>query len=650
MNLAACVACALSAASAQSAEAVGATVVRGRLLDDGARPIVEASARMLLGDSKDLWCGRMPEVWWKADPLGEFRLSWVDCSEYLQTDRKLLVVIEAAGRGTIAVVPSVLRQRVTRSHEYDIGDLYMPVGYTWRGTVRDAEGDPVPDARVAAINARDVLLPERREDAVSRCGTWAFSNRDGTYVLTGVSDDCIGLQVSADGHYTAELATDGNLQEIVVHKSGLVSGTVVDSDDSPIQATVRIRYADNKLGRPSETDPQGRFYLTIERPGEFQLTTWTPPNYLMGGDMEEVILSGPAQGVTIRPKNKPEVADRPGLAVRVTDRVTGGLVKTFRAAAVWFRQGQSIHIENEVRNRQVYVGNSTGPLRLSGPPNKEDIGVVVVKADGYIPWTGEVRWPVENVVDVEMEEECVIRGVVVEQGSRVPIVGALVDLDTPYKDQLGMTFGPDYGRTGWYITDDTGRFRLTGVSPGKHRVQARLMGRLPSVPVEVQAHRGQNLNDLTIEMPEQETVGGRVAGLTGRGWWLMLIDADVDPNSMTGLLSRTHGGTLWPIDRTGSYRVHRRGTWEASIVQNDASVSEAWPLGRMVLGREATARGARVMQSGMLGISGKVHFSGLAPPPRAAWLIVGVRDRALPEPWCAKTRLSMSLCRRVNIS
>lgn len=153
----------------------------------------------------------------------------------------------------------------------------------------------------------------------------------------------------------------------------------------------------------------------------------------------------------------------------------------------------------------------------AGPTNQ----MVRVEADGYgtiavfFSLSGELRY------DFVLVPEAVLVGQVITEDER-PVAGAGV-IALPDAGE-----GPHHIATGWATSDETGRFRIPGLSPGHYRLSATTDGLATKAPVDAILKAGTATEDKilvvgataevrgTVVMGDKPIAGARLTALPGR--------------------------------------------------------------------------------------------------------------------------------------
>ena len=128
---------------------------------------------------------------------------------------------------------------------------------------------------------------------------------------------------------------------------------------------------------------------------------------------------------------------------------------------------------------------------------------VRVEADGYgtisvfVALNGDLRY------DFVLVPEAVLVGQVVTEDQR-PVAGArVVALPAPGE-------GPPHIASGWGISDDDGRFRIPGLSPGHYRLLAAADGLATKAPVDAMVQAGTATKDTIVVVSGTARVRGHV--------------------------------------------------------------------------------------------------------------------------------------------
>lgn len=351
--------------------------------------------------------------------------------------------------------------------------LMLLPGATLCGRLRDPAGTPIAGAhvRVASSIAQGAWASRPGLSAAAR------SEAEGIFEVIGVP--CTGMRVSitAHGFYRHEQRADQQtpLDVTLEPYRGLVRGVVLDDAGEPVpDARVGIHGASHVA--EVRTDLRGRFAMGVPRLAPFQVAFSSGGVTVVGPE-----LSGPMDGLELRPTASVENAESHELQLRITD-AEGRPVAGFRT---------SIEIKRSDANA---AGLATSRFRLQSehegseaavpltPPNGCSRTVTVrIEADGC-GWT-EVEVPLarSGPVDIALPPESRIAGRVVDPQTGRPVQGAAVFARYSGR-RLGSAREPAP-----VTTDADGRFVVRGLRAGPHEVAAHVHGRDPTPAVRAVA-------------------------------------------------------------------------------------------------------------------------------------------------------------------
>jgi hypothetical protein len=193
----------------------------------------------------------------------------------------------------------------------------------------------------------------------------------------------------------------------------------------------------------------------------------------------------------------------------------------------------------------VCIASSSGPTRDS----------VRVEADGYgtievgVSLSGELRY------DFVLVPEAVLVGQVITEDKK-PVAGArVIALPDPGE-------GPHHIATGWAISEDDGRFRIPGLSPGHYRLIAAADGLATTAPVDAMVQAGTATKDTILVV----AATARVRGVVMMGDKLIA------------------GATVMAMAGTRGPRGPGQGPSAAAVSQDDGTFTlQGVPMGTVVL-------------------------------------------------------------------
>jgi len=330
-------------------------------------------------------------------------------------------------------------------------------------TVRGPDGAVIDGAVVRVGGAADDLLPR----ATSGDGRASFDVGPGHYRITAAARGLAPAEAAVDvpdgGRATIELA--------LAAAAPIVQGVVSDATGGAVAgAVVTLAPQPGSLGADTEravaafTDANGRFATSV-LPGRYQVSTHHP-EYL--GDTRTIDVGPDGAELAI------QLA--PGAVVEgtVVDRARGAVA------------GATVSWRRELANRGPFGGRAErgqvtaggdGAFRITG------LGAGRIELDAETDDGRASREPSEvevgiaetvTGVEIAVGPAPTIAGIVVREGTTTPVPGAMIMVESP-------------GGMNATTADDHGRFRLTGVAPGTHRLSARAADALegPKVAVTV---------------------------------------------------------------------------------------------------------------------------------------------------------------------
>lgn len=144
----------------------------------------------------------------------------------------------------------------------DVVDQSWPVdtAFAVRGRVLSARSEPIADARISATS-----------------GPFTLSAHDGTFDLRGVTTGAQKLTVESSHGFAPpdgfEIVVTGDLehQDLVLADGGVIEGSVVYADGSPVAGVMAVVQLDHSRGEAT-TDTSGAFRITGLRPGDYRVT------------------------------------------------------------------------------------------------------------------------------------------------------------------------------------------------------------------------------------------------------------------------------------------------------------------------------------------------------------------------------------------
>ncbi len=345
-------------------------------------------------------------------------------------------------------------------------------GTTHVGTVRDQEGNPVPDAQVLANSA---LVGSWSLGNVRQV-PWTAARTDarGRFRLPHACRSAVRIEVRADGHFPVLLSGvgEGTPLNIELRAGGHLGGRVVDAEGRPVVGQrVDIRYEASTAGshQSMQTDADGRFRASRLAPGRWRAAGIDPET---GTEFVGPIADGPREDVVLAPigseasavavetlelrvraagSNEPIEGARIGLRSSV-----GGKVPDYRTIGVPSNYGPW-------GKRACPTTDAEGRVRLPLPASGEmrRNSKIAVRAAGYEAWFADFDLEAEGpVLTVELQVEAVATGRVVDAEGD-PIAGAEVFWlrRSSRRSSTGLSTPQPHA----VRTDADGRYRLDGL-------------------------------------------------------------------------------------------------------------------------------------------------------------------------------------------
>ena len=458
---------------------LGATLT-GRVVDDSGRPVAEAkgSAGRSLGGVAGFLAGlRGGKPAFRTRQDGTFTAGRLAPGEnqnvavtHPEYERSVLGGVDLAPGGTKAGLVFTLRR-----------------GLAIAGSVRDAEGKPIPAAEIALSQSLSVRTSRGGSRAVMNVLGGApdaprgKSGADGRFELRGVAPGDYTLRVKATGWATeavdpVKVTRDGAVPpvDVVLAPGAAISGTVRRRTGGGVEGAfvlARVQGASAAPARPGlenpATGPDGSFVLDGLRGG----ATYDLQVFLGGG-----LGPGPAQKGILAPSDGVEiaVAGTGRIEGSAVDAKTGQPLAAFdvsyepeRGGGMVFRIARRAGVGASGAGQRLHVESEDGRFALEDVPAGR--WSVVVEAKGYqVARAGGVT--VEEAtttdgVEVKVPAGTVLKGRVVDARSGRPVVEAnVVATSAGAPGAFPGLAGLD---AGGLLTDADGRFEVEGLAPGK---------------------------------------------------------------------------------------------------------------------------------------------------------------------------------------
>lgn len=446
-------------------------------------------------------------------------------------------------------------------------------GVEIHGTVKDLSGGPI---EAAVVSAHDGV---------------AFTDADGQFAAW-VRPGATHVTAEADGYtsgYTSGAAPGHHFEVFLTPESVLV-GKVVRADDGSPVADALVA-ANGRYSEASYTDAGGNFRIDRLQPGPYKPEVTADAWF--GRIDEQVILGlGETSGPLII-KAHPATFIEGTVVNAACDN--GWLSLEERA------QGR-YHVatrepDGNWRARGLLPGDYEVSIRCEGFVAEEKYPHVIVAA---APISG-LRWPVHPGQT--------IRGKVVDATGN-PIARARVsasskpDPTQPRAQQTGASF----------VTGDDGRFELAGLLPGAYQLRTSAFSpprATPPKPLELSLPKGQDLGDITIELPATGELRGTLRTRDGKP--IVRVDISVhDGVQSQSVVADDEGRFHFPHLAAGDYRVTARRGWNDPLRAPGTSDDDVQGT-RVRVEAGQTASVALVVEARSNALHGVVRDSGGSP-------------------------------------
>ena len=399
-------------------------------------------------------------------------------------------------------------------------------GVQIHGTIKDLSGGPIDGALVTA------------DDATS------FSDADGNF-SAWVRPGATWVSAIADGYSGnfAEGAAPGHAFEVFLTPESVLIGKVVRADDGTPIAGAWVT-ANGSSYQAAYSDAGGNFRLDGLPPGPYKAQV--EADEWFGRAAEQVILGLGETSEPILVQAHPAVyvegsivgVDCDAARVTLNDRAAGRF--SFASAEP----------DGSYRARGVLPGDYEVGVSCQGFVPAETYPHVIVGATSI---TG-LQWP--------MSRGQAIRGRVVDSAG-API--ARVSVSASAKPDPGQPRGQRSSARA--TTSDDGRFELTGLLPGAYllRTDAYQPARpTPTRPLELTLPKGQDLADISIELPATGELRGTVRDADRRPVPGISVTA-LDGTQSQSARVDDQGAFHFPHLAAGDYRVSARRGWSDTL-------------------------------------------------------------------------------------
>ncbi|MCC6552756.1 MAG: carboxypeptidase regulatory-like domain-containing protein [Polyangiaceae bacterium] len=339
-----------------------------------------------------------------------------------------------------------------------------------------------------------------------------------------------------------------------------IAGRVADPAGAPVAGAMVCAAAGAGQGPFDDGDPtcapsaqDGRYQIQGLSPARFTLFA-SAPGYRPAGYVSPD--PGRARFLDLRAGEARAGVDftlpRGGVEVRGQVKDVGGGVIAGALVRLngWMGQGLGAAVTRSDAQGSFSAWIEEGPF------------IARAAADGYAEGLQHGAAP-GPPVDIVLTPGSVLAGRVVEAGTGAPVAGARID---PGAEPMWGPFRSDAPQS-----DEEGRFRVTGLGPGRYKPSARVPGGFGQARESVLLGVGETSGEVVIALHPAPDVAGRVEVAPGGG---------PCPSGFVGLMGSTAGGVLQAVlDPDGGARFEGilPGSYEVIVSCPDHVPEPAYP-------------------------------------------------------------------------
>lgn len=474
------------------------------------------------------------------------------------------------------------------------------------GTVRDASGGPIVNARIARLPDGHSAIPG---------GVAVTTDPKGAYELCveprwpGV----VAVEVSADGYaaITATMIVPGRLKfDFALVPEAIIVGHVIRGDNG---APIPNAYVFVPPGAPG-TDSTPLHGTFSDASGHFQLDRMTAGRHLVfarADGMSDSLQPTPTLIGVGQTSVDIEIRLEVGSLIRGTvvdheQRPIGG------ARVVAFDPLRAAPVANA-------VSQDDGSFVLTGVPRTE-LRFTAQPYDVVKPTSFRVSRATHEGVVLEVEPLGTIIGHVVR--NKQPLPGANIHLRGPNDRELQPI-----------LADGSGRFEARGLRPGPWTVAAEdtRIGAFGSAPETVQLGRGET-KEVTVDVSFAASIAGRVVDQNGSSVAGVTVMFRHTGNDDAGQATTDIDGNFRAATMTGG------GDYQPAVMRNVLTSTRmrpangtSFPLVALADGNSAVTGVLLAVQIDHLEIAGKVLDGDGAPVSDARVIAELVEDNAQPR-------------------
>lgn len=510
-------------------------VVRGRVVDEEGEPLASVPVHLL---AYGIWAEGVEVP--RLDGPYDMRGFEVD------TDSSGAFCIEApvpTARGTtLSITPDRFHDsyRVdfetgrSRSQpsliagERDLGEIRLATTGAVRGRVTAADGRPLDDVWMG-------VGPDRS----STYGRNARTGGDGTYTIEHAPVGTYAVKAKAEGYLsgylepvTVEAWRDTTGIDFVLAVAPTLEGIVVDERGAPIEGVKLWGWpASSGSGAGADSDADGGFVVYLPQDEPYSLSakadgyqTWDSRSitYPPGSRDLEIVMHS-----------------IPRTRFAVVDAETGEPVVCFGLNILEDNGSQA---PRPVRSERRPPTPREHPGGIAEATARPGIDLYIVAAEGYLVAIGDVAHDTsdEPLQTVRMRRGSTLRGRVLRDGEAV--VGTRVEVDRG-GGIAGRAFRADRHSLRSTLTDAQGRFEVTALAVGEHRLTVRPDDGAPLVLVPLPIVDGEVLDVGDLILIPGAAIAGEVLSPPG-----------IDPAGLHVYLDDWRQGVKTVVDAQGRFR------------------------------------------------------------------------------------------------
>lgn len=537
------------------------TILEGRVVDEGGRPIAGASVT-LLRVGVGLIAIREPlGTVARTNGAGRYAFEGVPSSTPL--------AVEASAPGQAATRSGDLVARP--STPLVVPDLVLSAGVRVSGRVRSAaDGSPVPAARVAARLVRGGVPADPLGQPIE-----VRTDAQGDYRLDGLTPETYRFDVSArdfvdttiDRSFLAARARKEATFDLTLEPSaGSLLGSARDDSGAPLASVSIVATATRKPGVThrveARSDSDGGFVLDALGPWEYAIQAIAPHHALKA----EVVARAIDRTVSLTLFRKARLSG--------TVRFESGTGRARIDAALVARPGAvpSVFAQTTVAADGAFVIEDvpTGDVVLDvvsdvGAPTR--FGPVAVAAGSNV-----------SGIELTVARGSTAKGRVLRPdgspAADASIVLLPVEFDVGASDATLVLLEGTQRKNTRSASD--GSFELAGLPDGAFRVRATLSGSAPALSAVFTTGTTPNVELGTLRLSPQCVVGGRVVDTSGNGVARAVVRAESaagDPGGVTA------------SDADGAFRFDglAAGTWTIRAVRAHGQLGALDEVGEAVV-------------------------------------------------------------------